>query len=325
MPLLPRLLAGFLFAVAALSAGAAAQAHGLVLVMNSAEASLSVIDMDSKREIRRIPVLREPHHWALSPDRRDLLVGDTGGNELLDLDPTRFVLRRRVPVADPYQLGFSPDGKFLTVSGNGRNQVDVYDGATLTLARRFPLPRTPSHLDYAPDSSRVFVTLQDTGRLVAIDLRTLTILWNVPVGRVPAGVLWLNGKIVVALMGDDGIVVVNPANGQVERHIATGAGAHQVFLSPDRKILWVNNRVAGTTVALNAATLAEIRSYRVTGGPDDIAFAPDGALWITQRFTRSVAVLDPGTGHIDEIPVGRQPHGIFLNAAADAAMLSASN
>ena len=32
------------------------------------------------------------------------------------------------------------------------------------------------------------------------------------------------------------------------------------------------------------------------GGPDCIDFAPDGRLWITQRFIEKVAVLDPATG-----------------------------
>jgi DNA-binding beta-propeller fold protein YncE len=303
----------------------AANASGLVLVMNSGEASLSVVDMDAHRELSRIPVLREPHHWALTPDGRDLLVGDTAGNALFDLDPTTFAVRRRVPVSDPYQLGFSPDGRFLTVNGNGRNQVDIYDGATLKLIKRFPLRRTPSHLDYAPDSSRVFVSLQDTDQLAAIDLRSMTVAWDAVVGKVPAGVLWLNGRVLVALMNDEGLVVVDPATGHVERRVHTGAGAHQLFLSPDKKILWVNNRVAGTTVALDPSTLTEIRSYRITGGPDDIAFAPDGKLWITQRFARSLAILDPASGQIETIAVGRQPHGIFLNPNATAAALSASN
>ena len=60
----------------------------------------------------------------------------------------------------------------------------------------------PSHLAYAPDSSIVFVSLQETDRLVAIDLKHLAILWNQPVGKTPAGVLWLNGKVLVADMGD---------------------------------------------------------------------------------------------------------------------------
>jgi streptogramin lyase len=78
-------------------------------------------------------------------------------------------------------------------------------------------------------------------------------------------------------------------------------------------VLWVNNRVEGTTTAVDTQTLQPLRTYKVPGGPDDTAFAPDGALWITQRFVGKVAVLDPQTGALHSIPVGRQPHGLFLN------------
>ncbi len=307
------LLAGCL--LAALIAGKAL-AGGAVLVINSGDASLSVVDLTQRREVRRIPVLREPHHWALTPDGRDLLVGDTVGNVLFDLDPDSFALRRQVPCADPYQLGFSPDGKYLTVNGLARNQVDIYDAVSLKLVKRFPLRTMPSHLAYSPDGARVFVSLQGTGRLAAIDLRAMRVDWDVKVGRVPAGVLWLNGRVLVALMGEDGFAVVDPADGRTERMVKTGKGAHQLFLSPDGHTLWVNNRVAGTTTAMDAASLTPRRTYQVPGGPDDIAFAPDGKLWLTQRFARGVAVLDPASGEVQSIPVGRSPHGLFLNPRA---------
>jgi streptogramin lyase len=69
-------------------------------------------------------------------------------------------------------------------------------------------------------------------------------------------------------------------------------------------------------VALDAATLRAVRTYKLPGGPDDIAFAPDGRLWFTLRFINKVAVLDPATGDYQTIEVGRSPHGIFLNAHA---------
>lgn len=291
-------------------------AAGLAFVMNSGGASISVIDIATQQELRRIPVLREPHHWALTPDGKSLLVGDTVGNELLFIDPTTGAVQRRMPCVDPYQLWFSPDGRFLVVNGLARNQVDVYDGASLKLLKRFPIASMPSHLAYAPDSSAVYVSLQETDRLVAIDLRKLAILWDKPVGRTPAGVLWLHGKVLVADMGADYLAEVDPADGRVLRHIVTGKGAHNLFLSPDGKTLWVNNRVAGTTESLHADSLTPIRTYKIPGGPDDMAFAPDGRLWITQRWAEKVAVLDPATGDYQAIDVGRSPHGIFLNDAA---------
>jgi DNA-binding beta-propeller fold protein YncE len=300
-------------------AGAAEHAKevgGIAFIVNSSGASISVIDMATQKEVRRIPTLREPHHVALSPDGRSLLVGDTAGNQMMFLDPNTGAVQKRIPVADPYQLGFSPDGKFLTVAGLARNQVDVYDAATMALVKRFPVVATPSHLAYAPDSSTVFVSLQDSDKLAAFDLRTMTERWTMPVGKTPAGVMWLNGKVLVADMGTDYIAVVDPATGKVAEHVQTGKGAHQLFLSPDRKILWVNNRAGGTTVSLDSATLKLIRVYAIPGGPDDMDFAPNGKIWITRRWAEKVAVLDPVTGSYETIDVGRSPHGLFLNPKA---------
>src|ERR1700687_5805145 len=84
-------------------------ASGIAFVVNSGGASISLVDMSAEKELRRIPVLREPHHLALSPDGKSLLVGDTVGNEMLFLDPTTATIQKRMPVADPYQLGFSPN------------------------------------------------------------------------------------------------------------------------------------------------------------------------------------------------------------------------
>lgn len=293
-----------------------APAAGLAFVVNSSSASISVIDMSERKELRRVPALREPHHMMLTPDGKSLLVGDTAGNQMLFLDPATGDVQRRVPVSDPYQLGFSPDGKFLVVNGLARNQVDVYDAVEMALIKRFPVQSTPSHLAFSPDSHTVFVSLQGSDKLAAFDLNSMTPLWTEPVGPTPAGVLWLNGKVLVADMGADYVAVVDPASGKVTDHIVTGKGAHNLFLSPDKKILWVNNRVGGTTSALDAETLKMIRTYNIPGGPDDIDFAPDGDLWITRRFAEKVAILHPDTGDFETIDVGRSPHGVWLNPAA---------
>jgi len=304
--------------LAALLLGLAPAHAGVAYVMNSGAASISVIDMDTRTELRRIPVLREPHHVVPTPDGKEILIGDSAGNEMFILDPNTGEVKRRVPIADPYLMGFSPNAKFLVVNGLARAQVDIYDPATYKLIKRFPLKSMPSHLAFAPDSSRVFITLQGTDNLAAIDLVKMEVQWVQPVGKTPAGVIWHNGKLLVANMGSDDVVVVNPANGAVERRIKIGRGTHQVFASPDGKMLWVNSRVDGATTALDPKTLNVVRTYKVPSGPDCIDFAPDGKLWITRRFAGQVAVLDPATGAIQDIAVGRSPHGIVLAPRAVA-------
>jgi DNA-binding beta-propeller fold protein YncE len=148
-----------------------ARASELAFVLNSGAASISVLDVAQHKEIKRIPVLREPHHMALTPDHTALLVGDSAGNELLFLDPRTGEVKRRLAVSDPYQIEFSPDGRWLVITELARNQIDVYDAASFTLVKRFPASSMPSHINFSPDSGVVYVTLQSTNSLIAIDLK----------------------------------------------------------------------------------------------------------------------------------------------------------
>ena len=297
-------------------ASAAPAPASMAIIVNSGDATLSLLDVAQGTELRRIPVLREPHHVALAPGGRELLVGDAGGNEMLFLDPATAEIKRRMPIADPYQLGFSPNGKWLVVTGLARNQVDVYEAASMQLAKRFPIGKMPSHLAYAPDSSVTYVTLQGTNRVAAFDLKRMTPMWSAEVGSTPAGIVWHANKLLVANMGSDHFAEIDPTDGTVLRRVRTGKGCHQIFPSPDGRTLWVNNRVDGTTVMVDAATLAPGRTFKLGGGPDCIDFARDGRLWITLRFAQKVAVLDPVSGAITTFPVGRSPHGLFLTGAS---------
>jgi YVTN family beta-propeller protein len=285
----------------------------LAMVMNSGEASVSVIDMNARKVIATLPTYREPSHWTLSPDRSKLYVCDANGNALFIFDPLTAAPLGHVTIADPYQLGYTPDQKFLVVNALRINRVDVYDGATLALVKRFSPGKMPSHLDFSPDSRWSFNSMQGTDTLVSFDLTSMTTRWTAHVGPTPAGVLWLNGKVLVCIMGADYIVEVDPADGRVLRRVQTGIGAHNIFLTADRQTLYVSNRLGGSLTALDPATLTIRRTYTLPGGPDDIGIDPAGHLWIALRFAETVAVLDPATGEYESIPVGRSPHGIFLN------------
>lgn len=290
-----------------------AAARPLAFVINSGEASLSLIDPDTRTEIRRVPLLREPDHMALTPDGASLLVGDTAGNALLFLDPQTGEMQRRLTISDPYQLVYSPDAKWLVVAGLGRNQIDIYDAKTLQLAHRIPASSMPSHINFAPDSKVVYVSLQGTDALTAIDTDTGAVRWTAKVGPAPAGVLWLNGRVLVGDMGADYVAVIDPATGAVERRVQTGKGAHNLFLSPDGRTLYVCNRVDGSISLLDPKTLAVKGRWVVPGGPDDMDFAADGKIWVTRRWQHSVAVIDPASGQFATIETGRSPHGIWLN------------
>ncbi len=296
------------------SAAADAATPALAIVMNSGEASVSVIDMATRKVIRTLPTLREPSHWALTPDRSKLYIADASGNAIFIVDARNGTSIGHKIIADPYQLGFTPDHRYLVVNALRLNYVDVYRADDLSLVKRFSPGEMPSHLDFSPDSRWSFNSMQQSSTLVSFDLNNMTIRWTAHVGKTPAGVLWHNGKVLCCVMGEDNVAVVDPVTGRVERRVTSGGvGPHNIFLTPDGKTLYVSNRVGGSLAALDPTTLELRRVYPLhASGPDDMGVAPDGKLWIALRFREQVAVMDPVTGEYEAINVGRSPHGIFL-------------
>ena len=294
---------------------AAPAAANTAVVLNSDDDSLSVIDTESYKETARTHIGRQPHHLTVSPDGQTLILAMAGGNELVFIDRPTGAIRQRVEVSDPYQVGFSPDAKWFVTTSLRLDRVDIYNAATYQLVYRLPASKTPSHIGFSPDSGTAYVTLQGSDQLIAIDVASGKSKWVVPVGRQPAGVFVRpSGTVLVGIMGSDHIAEVDPKDGNIIRRIKTDRGAHNFLLSPDRKTLYVTNRVAGTISALNADTLDVTATLPAPGGPDDMALSADGQeLWVTGRWRASVNVIDRASGTLKaQIPVGRSPHGIFV-------------
>ena len=300
-----------LLLTATLNAPVSARAD-TVYVINSADASISVLDATTRTETRRIPLLREGHHLVVTPDGRELVVGDSGGNELFFLDPVTGEIRRRERISNPYHLEYSPDGRYLVIASLRRDQIDIYDAATLSLLHRFRQPDKPSHVAFSPDSRFVFVTLQGTGQVAAVEMATRSTLWIQDVGPEPAGIIWHRGRLLIGLMGRTDFVSLDPETREVRPAFTVGRGAHNVFPSPDGRFLYATSRVDSRIAEVDAATLEVRRVFEVPGGPDCIAFDSDGRIFATLRWIGRVLVLDPLTGDQGQIRVGRSPHGIFV-------------
>jgi len=305
-----------------LGAGGAARADS-VIVLNSEEASYSVLSRSARVEMARIPLGREPHHLAMTPDGKEVLIASTVTNELVVLDSKTGERRRVVrDIVDPYQLGFSPDGKWFVTAAYRLDHVDIYRADGFKLLSRIFLDGLPSHLDFDKESKTVFVTLQQSGRVVALDLQTQMIKWNVEVGKAPAGVVVLpdNKRLLVALTGEDGLVVMNPADGVVTGRLPTGKGAHNFSPKGDGRHWFLSNRIEGTVSLIDTQDMSVTNTIRVPGGPDCMDITPEGnELWVTQRFLRRIAVVDMATLKVvASVSVGKSPHGVFILKAPAA-------
>lgn len=296
----------------------------LAVVLNSGEATVSLIDMPTRKVIKTVPVGKEPHHLMMTPDQKTLLIANAVGNDITLMNPLSGELTGRIPdIIDPYQIGYSPNNKWFVANGNRLDRVDVYQaqGSDLKLAKSIKLGKTPSHIAFTADSKTAFITLQDSNELAAIDLDTQTVTWKISTGKVPAGVWMTPGDqyLLVGITGEDYVQVIDWKNRKEIKRILTGKGAHNFRPLGDKKHVFVTNRIASSISLINMQTLEKVGD--ITGlpaGPDDMEITPDGkTLWVTLRFSKKVGVIDiPSMKLVSVIPVGRSPHGVFFTPRA---------
>ena len=308
----------------ALLAVVAAAAHAApptpIFVLNSLDANVSVIDPVTWRETKRLSTGKEPHHLYLTPDEKSLIVANALADSLTFIDPRTAEIQRTVRgIMDPYQLRFSPDMKWLVTAGNRLNHVDIYrwDGKDLQLAKRIPTGRTPSHIWIDSRSTTAYVTIQDADQLIAIDIPTQTLKWQIKTGSLPADVFATPDEkmLLVGLTGSDGVQVfdVSGDGPRAVRIIKTGEGAHAFRAAGDKRHVFLSNRVANTISKIDLTSLQVVAEYPAPGGPDCMDVTADGKyLLTTSRWAKRLTVIDLQARKVArQVPVGKSPHGVW--------------
>lgn len=312
------LLASLLFSFAG-AASANNEQSNVVVVLNSRDATVSLLDQVTYKEINTFPIGKEPHHLMATPDNKSLIVANATGNELVFLDPKSGQIQRRMKnIADPYQIGFSPDQKWFVSNSLRLDRVDFYryDGQAMQLMQRVPLARLPSHMAFDANSTTVFITQQGSNQVSAIDLATQKIKWTIPVGKLPAGIMMTpdNKYLLVGIMGSNYVEVIDWRTLKTVKKIQAGVGTHNFRALGDGRHVFVSNRTSNEISIIDQQTLENVGSIPVPGGPDCMEVSDDGkTMWATLRWIKKVAVIDIASRKVIRlIPVGRSPHGVFF-------------
>jgi DNA-binding beta-propeller fold protein YncE len=296
------------------------------IVLNSRDASLSVIDLATDKITTIQGIGKEPHHLYPSPDGKQVWVANAQSDDLVKINPSTGAIQQRVKgIADPYQLGFTEDGKWFISIGLRLNRVDIYAhelnaaGDSFKLVKRIATGSMPSHTVFSHDQKTAYVTLQGDDELIAIDMGTQSIVWKTPLGRTPAG-LWLTpqGMVLVGIMGEDYVQVIDPAKRTTVKKIATGKGAHAFRGRGDGKTVFVSNRDDSKISAIDMASLAKLYDIPTASGPDCMDVSADmKTLWVTNRWSRKVSAIDiESRKTVKQYNVGGSPHGVYLTQRA---------
>jgi len=241
---------------------AAAELDGTLVVLNKAEASVSLLALPSGEVRTTLPVGEGPHEAATSPDGRLVAVSNYGvrdapGSSLSVLDVEAGAVVRSIDLGEhtrPHGLRWMPDGRRVVVTTEGSRSILVVDAVAGRIERTIATDQEISHM----------VALADEGR-----------------------------RAFVANIGSGSVTVIDLEAGRIVRQIVTGEGAEGIAVSPDGGEVWVTNRAGDTVTVLDAASLQTLATVACPSFPIRVAFTPDGRhALVSNARSGDVAVID---------------------------------
>lgn len=290
--------------------------NGMVQIVIGETGVVSLWDLATGKERRRLEVPQAVLAAALSPDGKTLAYDQNQTIHLLDVASWKEVGRIPIAEGDAYKLAFSPDGKALAASC--RNGLQFWNVAT-----GHPLLPFDSHLAavdtiaFTANGKQLVSTCQETG---------VARLWDTTSGRqlhTFAGD-WAHGVVAPSRDGEriassgqfNSMSIWNTATGRRVRHLQVenqppNKWAHYIrALALSRDGRWLtsissnnNERDRGLTILVQDAASGKERSrlkeplFDPRKGTEFRTLSPDGQVMV-QSDDRTICLRDVSTGRL---------------------------
>lgn len=142
-------------------------------------------------KVAQIPVGNQPEGIDLSPDGKELWVGQNADGKIAIIDTATNKVKESIPVGGvPIRVKFTPDGKRVLVSNPETGELIVFDAATRKETKRIAVGETPVGIVITPDGKRAFVATMQSGQVTAVNLDDLTVIKKIEPGQGPDGLAW---------------------------------------------------------------------------------------------------------------------------------------
>jgi YVTN family beta-propeller protein len=319
---------------------ATAGALSRIYVPNRRSNDVDVIDPVTHKIVDHFKVGFSPQHIVPSWDLKTLWVANNGhetkkgvDGSMTPIDPFTGKPGAAIPVEDPYNLYFTPDGKSAIVVAEMHKRLDFRDPHTMAFQMSLEAPDCNgiNHADFSIDGSYAIFTCEFDGTLVKIDMVNRKVLGYLKLPLAKHGMpqdirISPDGEVFyVADMHIGGVYVIDGKSFSFVSFIPTGPGAHGLYPSRDGTKLYVSNRGGGMVFAkphgdgsvsvIDFATRKVVANWPIPGGgsPDMGNVSADGThLWLSGRFDDVVYDIDTATGHVTQVDVGKEPHGLTV-------------
>jgi YVTN family beta-propeller protein len=145
-----------------------------VLVVNTQDSSVSVVNLKSMKEENRFPVGQRPYGIAVTQDGRTVAVGVEDEEAVKFFALPGFELKGKVPIGKMFNdhLVLTPDGKSMLLANFYSDDVVVIDPVEMKEVGRIEGCSAPHVVKYGPLKKHAYVTCKKITGIAIIDPAT---------------------------------------------------------------------------------------------------------------------------------------------------------
>jgi len=307
---------------------------GTLLVTNKRGNDLSIVDLATGREIRRVPTCINPHELAVSPDGRHVALGCYGGTTVDILSASTFEKVASIDLGEnarPHGIVWH-SGNAIFVTAEGRKSIFRITGALSDTPElsEFKTGQEGSHmLAVSPDARTVWTTDLGSKTVTRVNLDDAADVRTVTVGEEPEGIslspdgtaLWVSAR------GSNQAIKLDPVTMEVRKILETGRFPLRLAVRPQGDVAVTSNLADGTLSVIDIARGEVIRTIRVSN-PNaarerfqvTILWSGDGArIYVAETGNDTVAEVDYSSGTVlRHFKVGDGGDGLAIIAPLDA-------
>lgn len=246
--------------------------------------SLTVVDIDAKRELRRfaLPGLVRPHGVQAIGSRFYITTEGSLSVARYDAAADRIDWIGGTGQDFTHMLVVARDEKKIYTSNIGSNSVSVLDlrnAPGYVALKQIAVARNPEGIDLAPDGSALWVagvaSQKEPATISVIDPKSNSVVRTIPTATKLANRLKFtpDGKLVaVSDPGTNEVSIFDVATGNVIKKIATAEGPAGIVFTPDGKRLFVACAYAGKVQVIDTATWSIAGEVATGKEPDGLAY-----------------------------------------------------
>lgn len=260
----------------------------VLVALNKAEASLSIIDPSDMKVIGKVPTGDSPHEVVLSADSRTAFVANYGAQtpgsslSVIDLEAKKEIRRVDLtPLLRPH--GLVELGRKIYFTSETSRTIGRYDPATNRVDWLMGTGQNGSHMIVVtPDQKKMYTANIGSDSVTAFEFQNVppaaSKITHVGVGKQPEAIdISPDGKEVwVGLNAEGAIDIVDTTTNKFKEKIKLGERPYRVRFTPDGKQVFATMPDTKEIIVLDAATRKETRRMKLDCVPLGIVFSRDG-------------------------------------------------